>query len=126
MRLVPALAVAWRLVDQMTWEFELRPNVRFHDGTPFTAADVAFSIARASSNSRASFARYTESVAEIRVIDSHRVRIQTKFPDPALPVEMSPIYVMSERWARRTTPASRAKALARRTMRRGTPTAPVR
>jgi peptide/nickel transport system substrate-binding protein len=101
LRLVPALAVAWRLVDPTTWEFELRPNVRFHDGTPFTAADVVFSIARASSElPGASFARYTESVADVRVIDPHRVRIQTKFPDPVLPVEMSPIYVMSERWAK--------------------------
>jgi peptide/nickel transport system substrate-binding protein len=37
LQLVPALAIAWRLIDPTTWEFELRPNVRFHDGTPFTA-----------------------------------------------------------------------------------------
>jgi peptide/nickel transport system substrate-binding protein len=101
LQLVPALAIAWRLIDPTTWEFELRPNVRFHDGTPFTAADVAFSIARASSEvPGASFARYTESIVDVRVIDLHRVRIQTKSPDPALPVAMSPIYVMSERWAK--------------------------
>jgi peptide/nickel transport system substrate-binding protein len=41
--LAPQLALAWRLVEPTAWEFELRPNVRFHDGTPFTAADVVFS-----------------------------------------------------------------------------------
>src|SRR5262245_41872523 len=42
--IVPQLAVAWKPLDPTTWEFELRPDVTFHDGTPFTAADVVFSI----------------------------------------------------------------------------------
>jgi ABC-type transport system substrate-binding protein len=36
LELVPRLAVAWRLVEPTIWEFELRPNVLFHDGTPLT------------------------------------------------------------------------------------------
>jgi peptide/nickel transport system substrate-binding protein len=31
--LVPQLAVTWRLVEPTAWESELRPNVRFHDGS---------------------------------------------------------------------------------------------
>ena len=45
--IVPQLALAWKPLNPTTWEFELRPDVRFHDGTPFTAADVVFSIERA-------------------------------------------------------------------------------
>jgi peptide/nickel transport system substrate-binding protein len=45
--IVPQLARAWKPLDPTTWEFELRPDVTFHDGTPFTAADVVFSIERA-------------------------------------------------------------------------------
>jgi peptide/nickel transport system substrate-binding protein len=45
--IVPQLAVAWNIVDPSNWDFELRQGVRFHDGTPFTAEDVAFSIERA-------------------------------------------------------------------------------
>jgi peptide/nickel transport system substrate-binding protein len=101
LQLVPALAIASRLFDPTTWEFELRPNVPFHDGTPFTAGDVVFSIARASTKvPGASLARYTENIADVQAVDPHRVHIKTKFPDPALPVAMSPIYVMSERWAK--------------------------
>jgi len=37
---VPALATHWEQVDDVTWTFVLRQGVRFHDGSPFTAADV--------------------------------------------------------------------------------------
>ena len=45
----PGLAVSWRLVEPTAWEFELRPGVTFHNGAPFTAEDVLFSIERANS-----------------------------------------------------------------------------
>jgi len=45
--LVPALATRWAMLNDTTWRFTLRPGVSFHDGTPFTADDVVFSIERA-------------------------------------------------------------------------------
>ena len=36
-RLVPTLAQSWKRVDARTWEFHLRPGVRFQDGSPLTA-----------------------------------------------------------------------------------------
>jgi peptide/nickel transport system substrate-binding protein len=41
---VPGLATGWRRIDDHTVEFELRPNVRFHDGRVMTAEDVAWSF----------------------------------------------------------------------------------
>jgi len=38
----PALADSWTQVSPTVWQFRLRPNVRFHDGTPLTAGDVVF------------------------------------------------------------------------------------
>src|SRR5687768_16709488 len=46
-RLQPGLAESWKAIDDTTWEFKLRRNVRFHDGTPFIADDVLFSFERA-------------------------------------------------------------------------------
>ena len=43
----PQLAVSWTALDDRTWEFHLRPGVRWHDGQPFTAEDVQFSYHRA-------------------------------------------------------------------------------
>jgi peptide/nickel transport system substrate-binding protein len=46
MNVVPELAESWKQTDPVTYEFHLRPNVKFHDGAPFTAEDVKFSIER--------------------------------------------------------------------------------
>ena len=103
LELVPRLATAWRLVEPTIWEFELRPNVRFHDGTPLTAEDVVFSIARAKADLLGGvagpLAGRIESIAEARAVDDHTVHIESKFPDPQLWDKLRPIYVMSERWA---------------------------
>ncbi len=45
--IVPCLAVSWEhSADGRTWTFRLRPNVKFHDGTPFDAAAVVFCFER--------------------------------------------------------------------------------
>ncbi|MBS1814294.1 MAG: ABC transporter substrate-binding protein [Acidobacteria bacterium] len=42
--LQPWLATSWQWRDPRTLVFQIRPNVRFHDGSPLTAADVAWTI----------------------------------------------------------------------------------
>ena len=44
--LAPGLATAWKQMSPTVWRFELRKGVQFHDGTPFTADDVIFSLNR--------------------------------------------------------------------------------
>jgi ABC-type transport system substrate-binding protein len=39
-----ALATAWKQTSPTVWRFELRKGVQFHDGKPFTADDVVFSL----------------------------------------------------------------------------------
>src|SRR3954465_1190051 len=38
--LQPGLATSWRAIDPLTWEFELRRGVQWHDGQEFTSDDV--------------------------------------------------------------------------------------
>ncbi|TMH00756.1 MAG: ABC transporter substrate-binding protein, partial [Betaproteobacteria bacterium] len=46
LELVPLLATSWKQTAPTVWRFNLRQNVKFHDGTPFTADDVVFSYER--------------------------------------------------------------------------------
>ncbi len=41
---VPSVANGGLSADGLTWSVKLRPGVTWHDGTPFTSADVAYSI----------------------------------------------------------------------------------
>jgi peptide/nickel transport system substrate-binding protein len=94
----PALAVAWKLTSPTTWQFDLRQGVRFHDGAPFTAEDVVFSLHRAQSET-SDFKGDLPPITAIEVVDDDTVRITTAAPDPILPEQLNAIYMMSKRWA---------------------------
>jgi peptide/nickel transport system substrate-binding protein len=95
-RLTPGLAESWKLIDPTTWEFKLR-STNFQDGSPFTAEDVAFTIARVPNvaNSPGSFAIYTAAISGVEVIDAHTIRLHTKDVYPLLPVDLSQIFIIS-------------------------------
>jgi peptide/nickel transport system substrate-binding protein len=96
--LEPSLAVSWKLTSPTTWQFDLRQGVRFHDGTPFTAEDVVFSVNRALSET-SDMRGYVSLIVAVEVIDDHTVLIRTATPNPILPDELSQILIMSKRWA---------------------------
>lgn len=93
----PALAVSWKVIDDTTWEFKLRPNVKFHDGSDFTASDVIASIKRvplASQNSPSSFGAYVKDIVDVTAVDPLTVRIKTKTATPLLLNNLSRIAIM--------------------------------
>jgi peptide/nickel transport system substrate-binding protein len=94
----PSLAIAWKLIDPRTWQFDLRRGVRFHDGTPFTSEDVVFSLNRAMSKA-SDYRQFVSSIATVEALDGHTVRITTAAPDPILPDQLGQIGMMSKRWA---------------------------
>jgi peptide/nickel transport system substrate-binding protein len=98
-QLQPGLAESWRLVDDTTWEFALRRNVTFHDGTPFTADDVAFSISRAPNvpNSPSSFGTFTKQIKGTTIVDPHTIRLHTDGPAPLLAIDMSMVAIVSRK-----------------------------
>jgi len=68
-KVIPALAESWRLVDDRTWEFKPQPDARFHDGTPFVAEGVAFTLDRVPKvpNSPSPYSICTKSVVAVEV-----------------------------------------------------------
>ncbi len=95
--MVPGLATKWTQVNPTTWRFDLRKGVKFHDGTPFTADDVIFSLARTQLDG-SDMKSYTNDVKETKKIDDHTVEITTKAPFPILPDVLSLVYIMSKKW----------------------------
>ncbi|MFD1627343.1 ABC transporter substrate-binding protein [Azospirillum griseum] len=95
-RPTPCLATSWRPLDDTHWEFVLRPGVTYSDGTPFTPADVIASVERVNSlQSPASYRTYTRTIKAITTPDPGRIIIETKAPDPLLPVAMGRIRIIS-------------------------------
>jgi peptide/nickel transport system substrate-binding protein len=93
----PMLAESWSQPDPNTWRFKLRPNVTFADGTPFTSADVAFTVSRAQQPT-SQFASMVSGL-EVKPIDALTVDIVTPRPDLLLPDRMIYVPIVSKAWA---------------------------
>ncbi len=96
-RLIPGLAVSWKLVAEDTWEFKLRAGVKFHNGAAFTAEDVAYTIARVPNvaNSPGSFAIYTKPVTGVEIVNATTIRLKTNGIYPLLPTDLSQVKIIS-------------------------------
>ena len=96
---VPALAVSWKVTDDASvWEFKLRPNVKFHNGSTFNADDVVFSVERALQPTSDMKGLLT-SVEKISKVDDLTVTIKTRGPNPLLPNNLGDLFIMDKEWA---------------------------
>ncbi|MBM3514000.1 MAG: hypothetical protein FJX59_09820 [Alphaproteobacteria bacterium] len=94
----PALAVRWQMEAPTRWVFHLRPNVTFHDGTPFTARDVfgTIDILRATTYL---VTGEIANVASATARDDLTVEIVTKVPDAILPKRLATMFIVNAaRW----------------------------
>jgi peptide/nickel transport system substrate-binding protein len=98
LKLEPALALSWQQVGPTVTRFKLRPNVKFHDGSPFTADDVVFSIGRALSDT-SNFKPYLAGVKEAKKVDDLTVDIVTGGPAPVLIPQLTEVRIMSKAWS---------------------------
>jgi peptide/nickel transport system substrate-binding protein len=104
-KLVPCLALSWRAINDLTWEFKLRPNVRWHDGSLFTAEDVAFTLKRAPlvPNSPSSFATFTRAITDIKIINPQTIQFSTATPHVLLPSDLSTVMMVSKKVGEKAT-----------------------
>lgn len=97
--LKPGLAVSWQRLSDTKWEFKLRENVRFQDGSPFTAQDVIYSIERIQNFLKppgGGFQPYTKGIRSVSAPDPLTVVFETNGSQPALPLSLSSIFIMSK------------------------------
>jgi peptide/nickel transport system substrate-binding protein len=91
----PGLALSWKPVSDLVWEYALRKNVRFHDGEPFNADTVLFNLDRFFRKNLdkwgiqdvaagTSFEKVYPWVTRWEKVDDHTVRVHTSEPSPNL------------------------------------------
>lgn len=102
--LSPGLATGWQLVDDLTWEFKLRPGVKFHDGSTFSADDVIASFERVPNvpRSPSPFTSYVKGRV-LEKIDDLTLRIKTATPDPLMLNNIAQVMIISKAAARAPT-----------------------
>jgi peptide/nickel transport system substrate-binding protein len=94
----PGLATEWQQVTPLLWRFKLRPNVKFHDGTPFTADDVVYSIQRAKEPT-SQIAVYANALGMPRKVDDLTVEFTLTAPNPIFLQHLDSMWMMSKSWS---------------------------
>ena len=94
---VPGLATSWEQVSPLKWRFKIRQGVKFHDGTPFTADDVVFSIVRAQQPT-SQIAVYANAVGTPKKIDESTVDFEMTKVNPIFMEHIAPLFMLSKAW----------------------------
>jgi len=89
LRLQPHLAESYSRLNDTTWQFKLRPNVKFHNGETFDAAAVKFSIERVLANDKAPMRANISAIDHVDVIDALTANFVTRGPYPLLPASIT-------------------------------------
>jgi peptide/nickel transport system substrate-binding protein len=89
LKLQPSLATAWKNVNETTWEFTLRPGVKFHDGAPLTAEDVKATLERLMVPGKTVVQAGFATFEAVQIVNPTTIRIVTKKPDPLILVRLA-------------------------------------
>ncbi|MFD0677675.1 MULTISPECIES: ABC transporter substrate-binding protein [unclassified Paenibacillus] len=80
----PDLVESYKVIDDTTWEFKLRKGVTFHNGDPFTSADVKYTLERVAKDKGLKENPNYKQIKEVKIIDETNFQILTDGPQPAL------------------------------------------
>lgn len=95
----PGLATSWSVADDnLTWTFNLRKDVKFHNGADFTADDVVYTIEVCRTSLLKNF---TSSIQEVQVVDPHTIRIITSEPTAVLLECLVPLRILPKEYRSR-------------------------
>jgi peptide/nickel transport system substrate-binding protein len=89
---VPSLATSWEISDdQLTWTFHLAEGVKWHDGEPFTSADVKYTYETFYAQGAYLYSSYLEGISSIECPDDNTVVITTEYPKTDMLYNTTPI-----------------------------------
>ena len=125
--LIPGVGLSWAVdaKDKTKWVFKLRPGVKFHDGSDFSADAVVWNVRKVLDKDAPQFdasqvgvtASRMPTLRSARKIDDLTVELTTSEPDAFLPINLSNLFMASPaHWQKKfdsstaATPADKAKA----------------
>ena len=105
-QLQPDLAESWSLEGDRTWTFALRRGVTFHDGAPFTAADVVYTLCRVlhPSGPTGSFQTASRALNSVELLDDHTLKLHMRAPNPGFLADLARVFIISAHTAGATAP----------------------
>ena len=90
-RLVPRIATSWKSSNKAkTWTFQIRKNVKFHDGTPLTADDVVATFKRLLTKDSQAQSSYKGVIVGVKKTGTHTVEFDLDGVERVLPVRAEP------------------------------------
>ncbi|MDI9336014.1 MAG: ABC transporter substrate-binding protein, partial [Gammaproteobacteria bacterium] len=98
LKVEPALATSWTVISPTVWRFNLRPNVKFHDGAALTADDVLFSFDRIRQPS-STHVIYVAGIKEIKKINDLTIDLVLDGPNPTLLNTLVGFMIMNKSWS---------------------------
>ena len=110
LKIAPALAESWEILEPTRWRFHLRKGVKFHNGDPFTADDVLFSADRVRAKG-SNFLTNVPTDAKFVKVDDYTVDVKLDSPNPILISQWDGWFIMDRKWCEENnsiapTPAS--------------------
>jgi len=95
----PCLALEWEQINDITWEFKLRENVKFHNGETFTAEDAVYSIKRIIDPAfKSQIAGNFTTIKDAKIVDPNTIMIITDGPDPILPKRLTFLDIVNKEY----------------------------
>lgn len=96
--ILPRLATSWTQDSPTEWTFKLREGVSFHDGAPFNAAAVVYTLERTLDKDLTCITRtkYFDGIeVNAEAVDEHTLRVVTGTPVPILPTLLAQLVISS-------------------------------
>jgi len=100
----PLLAESWQVMDdKLTWRFKLRQNVKFHNGEPFTAEAVKFTIERTMNEDLRKQGLNDpfpsrSGIQQVEIKDPHTIDLVLKQPNVILPIFLGFLYILEPKY----------------------------
>jgi len=88
-KFVPALAESWQVVNNTTWRFTLRKDVKFHDGSPFNADSVVYTLKRVRDNTKLIKQFVYADIEDVQKDGDFAVKVVSKSPFGSLPAHLT-------------------------------------